>query len=164
MFRLRIRLFLRSPLAWLWRFVFSPIVCVWKTIPSYLPFYLVCIIAGYALWNGRQQTTVISPFHLPPESKEESLPFSGETVANVLRDAMVSVQKEAEGQTAPPPCESMVQSTESFGGLTSAPVLTHVETPNPVAVEVRGISLSALISFAREVLHRERNISGDVNS
>ena len=134
----------------------------WRTIPSYLPFYILVPVLAYALWYGRQPATVIAPFHLPPENKEQPLPFSGEAVADALQDAIMSIRQEAEGQPLTPPCDLLVQEEEeSFFGLRAAGGGSF-QVRGPVTVEVKGISPEALVSAAREVLGKERYISGDV--
>ncbi len=133
----------------------------WGTIPSYLPFYILFPALVYAVWYGLQPATVIAPFHLPPEDKVHPLPFSGEAVADVVQDAITSIRQEAEGRVPPPPCDRPAQKDEQFGGL-QARASTAFEVRGPVTVEVKGISPEAIASAAREVLGKERYISGDV--
>lgn len=119
------------------------------------------MVVGFAAYNGWQQETVISSFQLPPDNKEKAMPFGGETVADTLQDALSAVQKEAEGQSLSPPCDQFASKDEKFGGLTGGPG-TSFQVAGHIAVEVKGISVAALVSVAREVLGQERNISGDV--
>ena len=135
----------------------------WRSIPSYLPFYILVAVLAYALWYGLQPATVIAPFHLPPENKDKPLPFSGETVADVLQDAITSIQREAAGEALPPPCDAMARKEEErrFGGL-KAEAGSSFQVRGPVTVEVKGISPEAVASAAREVLGKEKYISGDV--
>jgi tetratricopeptide (TPR) repeat protein len=143
-----------------WR-VKRPLQWFWQSIPSHLAFYLLLIVVVYAIWNGWQRETVISPFHLPPENKDKPMPFSGETVASMLQDAFTAIQMEAEGGKAPAPCDEFAAKDIEFWGL-AAPASGAFQVSSPVGVEVKGISVEALVSEARAVLGRERSISGDV--
>ncbi len=111
------------------------------------------------MYYAIQPTTVISPFQVPPENKERPMAFSGETVADVVLDALVGLQREAQGSPQQSRCK--LPKKETFGGL-QVLAITHVQAPSRVALEVKGVSLAAVISLAREVLHNERVISGDV--
>jgi len=133
----------------------------WRTIPSYLPFYILVAVLAYALLYGLQPATVIAPFHLPQENKEWPLPFSGEAVADAVQDAITSIRQEAEGQPLTPPCDFLVPNEIEFGGLKAGGSGTF-EVRGPVSVEVKGISPEAVKSAARQVLRNERYISGDV--
>jgi tetratricopeptide (TPR) repeat protein len=137
----------------------------WGSIPSYLPFYLLIIVTGYAWYNGRQQTIVISAFQLPPKSEAQGFPFNGETVANVLRDAIYSIQQEAEGRSPSPQCDPASGGGGDimhFDWVGVVPMATSYERPGPIIVEVKGFSVAGLVSLAREILGREKLISGDV--
>jgi hypothetical protein len=46
----------------------------WKSLPAYLSFYLLLIVAGYAAWEAQTPVTIIAPFQLP----KADLPFSGD--------------------------------------------------------------------------------------
>ena len=133
----------------------------WRTIPSYLPFYILVPVLAYALWYGLQPATVIAPFHLPPEDKAHPLPFSGEAVADAVQDAITSIQEEAEGQLLTPPCDFLASKEERFGGL-KAEKGSSFQVRGPVTVEVKGLSPEAVKSAAREILGTEGYISGDV--
>ena len=133
----------------------------WRTIPSYLPFYILVPVLAYALWYGLQPATVIAPFHLPPEDKAHPLPFSGEAVADAVQDAITSIQEEAEGQLLTPPCDFLASKEERFGGL-KAEKGSSFQVRGPVTVEVKGFSPEAVKSAAREILGTEGYISGDV--
>ena len=141
--------------------VVVPLHWFWKSIPKYLPFYVLVPVICYATYHGLQRATVISTFHLPPVNKEKPLPFSGETVADVLKNGMTAIRDEAEGRVVPAPCDTIAVKDKAFGGLT-ARAHTSFEVSGPVTVEVNGFSASAVISEARQVLGRERTISGDV--
>jgi len=133
----------------------------WRTVPPYLPFYILIAVLAYALYYGLQPATVIAPFHLPPENKEHPLPFSGEAVADAVQDAITSIQQEAEGQPLTSPCDFLAPKEQQFGGL-KAEAGSSFQVRGPVTVEVKGISPEAVKSAAREVLGNERYISGDV--
>ena len=133
---------------------------------------------AYAVWYGLQPATVIAPFHLPPENKERPLPFSGEAVADVLQDAITSIEQEARGEGVPPPCDFMEEKEADVSGsfqvhsgrrelfVVVLPLKSETsasfEVPRPVGTEVKGISPEAVISAARGVFGKERYISGDV--
>jgi tetratricopeptide (TPR) repeat protein len=150
----------------------------WATVPSYLPFYILAPVLAYALWYGLQPATVIAPFHLPQENKENPLPFSGEAAADVLQDALTSIEQEAKGQAMPPPCDFWEEKEAEASGsievhsggrelfLVVLPLKSETsvsfEVRGPVSTEVKGISPEAVISAAREVFGKERYISGDV--
>jgi len=143
-----------------WRIVSSVGGYFWGTIPSYLPFYLLVIVCGYAAYKGIRPKTIIAPFHLPSGSQ---LPFGEHTVANMLQDSLASVRRQAE------------QAVESYAGTIAeinTPELPEVglqlppaiqfEVPTAFAVEVKGFSHESLVSLARKVLRKEQVISGDV--
>jgi tetratricopeptide (TPR) repeat protein len=138
------------------------LVALWKSIPSYLPFYLIVLVAGYAAYHGSQEVTIISPFHLPPDNKERQLPFSGETVANELRDALTSIRGEAEGQRLQDPCKADAPKEESSGGLNPRYGNIVQVRGGTFDVEVKGISIDALVAEGREVLGKAHAISGDI--
>jgi tetratricopeptide (TPR) repeat protein len=156
------RPFRRSPVGRRTRTTFPSLIRRgWGTVPSYLPFYILVPVLAYALWYGWQPATVIAPFHLPPENKDHPVPFSGEAVADVLQDAIRSIEQEAEGQPLAPPCDSLAQKDREFAGLRAA-AGSSFQVRGPVTVEVKGISPEAVVSAARQVLRREKYISGDV--
>ena len=82
-------------------------------------------------------------------------------MADVVQDAITSIREEAEGQPLTPPCDFLAQEEKQFGGL-KAGVSGSFQVRGPVTVEVKGISPEAVVSAAREVLGKERYISGDV--
>src|SRR5438132_13700728 len=48
------------------RRLLSPLLSgAWHTLPSYLPFYLLVIVVGFAAWKARTSVTIIAPFQLP---------------------------------------------------------------------------------------------------
>jgi tetratricopeptide (TPR) repeat protein len=130
----------------------------WASIPDYLPFYLLLIVALYAAYKGRKSVTVISPFHLPPDCK---LPFGEHTVANLLQDAFVTVARSAEEGIKAHSDEKTRHLLPGLEGL-KLPEDTHFEVPTQFTVEVKGLSHEALISLGRKVFCKEQIISGDV--
>ena len=131
---------------------------VWASIPSYLPFYLIVIVCLYAAIKGLKRTTVIAPFRMPSGNQ---LPFGEDTVANFLRDAFVEIRKRAEDGLDDAGADSAVREALGLRDFKlSAP--SSFEVPFRFAVEVKGLSHEALVSFARKVLGKERIISGDV--
>lgn len=155
---------LRSGWQW-WQtlrsFVVSPLRWFWRSIPAYLPFYLLILAAGYAGIRGWHRQTAISAFRLPPDSSGSHMPFGGETVANLLEDALTAIRQEAEGRPPAPPCDVLGSTDEDFAGLT-ARASTSFAVDSDVGVEVNGISVAAAVEEARQVLGRETRISGDV--
>src|ERR1700745_2571390 len=67
----------------------------WRSLPSYLAFYLLLLVTVFAAWQGWKPVMVISPFQLPDKA---SLPFSGDTVANALQDRLSQIADEIERQ------------------------------------------------------------------
>ena len=49
----------------------TPFQSWWGYLPAYLRFYIIVPVVLYAIWYGLQPATVIMPFHLRPENKEE---------------------------------------------------------------------------------------------
>jgi len=135
---------------------------LWRTVPSYFAFYVFVPVLGYGLWYGVQIANVIAPFHLPPEDTKKPLPFSGETVAHAVQDAINSIRAEAAGHPLAPPCEFLGSPEEGqFGGL-KAGASGSFEVRGQVSVEVKGFSPEAVKSVARQVLGNERDVTGDV--
>ncbi len=149
-FRLRFKRFVTSPLHWFG-----------GSLPSFLPFYLLVLVGGYAAYHGWPRETVISSFQMPPASSGKVLPFGGETVASTLLDALTAIRQEAEAQPVPPPCDMHAAEHQYFGGLNVTPNGAF-QVSGPFSVEVKGLSVGALGSEAREVLGHERSISGDL--
>ena len=104
---------------------------------------------------------MIAPFELPPENKDRPLPFTGETVANTLRDTFSAIQNEAQGQELQP-CGEMTEKQEHFFSAVVFPPNASFNVPPRTLVEVKGISVDAIKSVAREVLGHEQHITGDV--
>lgn len=142
----------------IWHAIASLAPRVWNSIPDYLPFYLLATVVIYATIRGARFTTVISPFHLPPGGSSS---FSGDTVANTLRDTFLAIRKEAVSGLKARSGELIDIGPSELAGL-RFPDVAHFEVPTRFAVEIRGLSHEALISVARKVLGRERVVSGDV--
>jgi len=144
------------------RYILSPVGQFVRTIPTYLPLYVLIAVVGFAGWMGLEPALVVSPFHLPPESKERPLPFGGETVADTLVDALSVIRKTAQGFPPSAPCNLASADREKFGGLSFLrPVPTFTDFGRATS-EIKGLSVSAVIAAAREVLGRETLITGDV--
>ena len=126
-----------------------------------MSFYLLLVALAYLVGSAWQQSTVISAFHLPPENRDHPLPFSQDTVADVVRDAIMAVGMQAQGRGLPQPCSAVAGAAGESGGL-PAPASPAFEAPTPVAVEVKGFSAPALVAAVRSLLRRERLITGDV--
>jgi len=141
-----------------WRVVSSLAGYVWGSIPSYLPFYLIVIVGGYAAIRGWKRTTVISPFHVPFNNK---LCFGEDTVANSLHDAFTEIRRKAEIGLKDSSHNQIGPKEPGWEGL-KLPVTSEFEVPARFSVEVKGLSHEALISFGRKVFGKERVISGDV--
>jgi len=141
-----------------WRFLSFVGLILWNSIPSYLPFYLLVIVVFYAAVKGRKRVTVISPFHLPSSSE---LPFGEHTVANALRDALVEIHKRAKAGGKDDTYSTSGLMTPKLEGIKFSEAASF-EVPNRFAVEVKGLSHDAIISFARKVFGKEWVISGDV--
>lgn len=141
-----------------WRFLSFVGLILWNSIPSYLPFYLLVIVVFYAAVKGRKRVTVISPFHLPSSSE---LPFGEHTVANALRDAFVEIHKRAKAGGKGDTYSTSGLMTPKLEGIKFSEAASF-EVPNRFAVEVKGLSHDAIISFARKVFGKEWVISGDV--
>jgi hypothetical protein len=132
------------------------------SVLSHWGFYVSLLIVAYAVFYGLQPDFVISPFHGPVETKQ-NLPFSGETAAAVLSDALNAIQRVARGERPRVPC--LGEHSPSSGGERSlGPFLEiiPVEMPRPANVEVKGISLAAVVSVAHEIFGTEQMISGDI--
>ena len=144
------------------RYFKRPVAWFGRSIPSYLPFYLLLIVVAYAGWKGWPRATVISSFQMPPDNKERPMPFNGEAVAEMLQDYLTAVQNEAQGvRIVSPPCDQMAVRHEDFGGLAAGPGPAF-RVGGHVVVEVKGMSVDALISVAREVIGHETTVTGDV--
>ena len=112
----RTKRYVRSPryVSGLNRFVKSPLESFWRSLPSYLPFYVLFVVVAYAAYNGWKYETVISSFQLPPVDKDKALPFSGETVADMLQDAVRGIQEEAQGRPLKPPVTMLFRSIRNL--------------------------------------------------
>ncbi len=101
---------------------------------------------------------MISPFNFPDQYE---LPFGENTVASLLRDAIVEIRSASEAHIGRKSIQRFTIDPPEFRN----PVLldfARLETPSTVQVEVQGWSLESLISFARKVIGTETFISGDL--
>lgn len=132
---------------------------------------------AYVIYQSEETTTVIAPFTVHSEGKAANLSFSGETVANVVRDGLDAVGKVATREPGRFPCASspvssdisqILDPTVVSTGIGLNPALpdlktaTTVHTSERITLEIKGISLNALLSAARTVLRTEREIYGDL--
>lgn len=136
---------------------------LWTSIPTHLKYFLLLFFIGYALYKGLDQTAVIAPFELPPGSSTDTgLPFSGETVASEVRDSLAAIRNSARGEPYTPPCETPSGTGNHFGGRSQSTLTPNLDVVRNFSVQVRGVSLAAVVSLAREMLGREYLITGDV--
>jgi tetratricopeptide (TPR) repeat protein len=129
----------------------------WRTLPTYLPFYLLVIVAGYAAWEGRKPVTTIAPFQLP----KADLPFSGDIVADRLQDSLTSIHNDIERERDDPRLRPTDMDLPDLRGLI-IPKFGRVQVPTRFAVEVKGLSYEGIISAAHAVMGTETTILGDV--
>jgi tetratricopeptide (TPR) repeat protein len=131
----------------------------WQTLPTYLPFYLLLIVVSYSGWQGATAITVISPFHA---STQTGVPFSGETVADALEDALSTIDSDAE--TAAHEVDLIPSEIDSphLGFFKHNTPFTRVQSPTTFGPEVKGLSYEGVISTARSVLGSQRSIYGDL--
>jgi tetratricopeptide (TPR) repeat protein len=134
----------------------------WRSLPSYLAFYLLVLVTGFAAWQARKPVTVIAPFQVPDKP---GLPFSGDTIANALQDRLAQIHDEIERQKN----DKRLHATDmhSLGqlGLQIPPhnaQFRRAEVPTRFAVEVKGLSYQGLIAAARTVMGTETTVSGDL--
>jgi tetratricopeptide (TPR) repeat protein len=129
----------------------------WRSLPSYLAFYLLVLVTGFAAWQGRKPVTVIAPFQVPDKA---SLPFGGDTVANVLQDRLAQIHDEIERQKNDRYLHATDMHSLGQPGLQIPPhhaLFRRAEVPTRFAVEVKGLSYQGLIGVARAVM-----VSGDL--
>ena len=130
---------------------------LWRTLPSYLPFYVLAVVAGYAGWEAQTPVTIIAPFQMP----KADLPFSGDIVADALQDALTSIHDDIEKEKQDPRLRSSEMDLPDLRGLI-IPKFGRVQVPTRFAVEVQGWSYEGIISVARSVIGTETTVSGDV--
>src|ERR1700723_2866103 len=138
---------------------------------------LALLAFAYVIYQSEQPTTAIAPFTIHSAGSSDKIPFSGETVANVVRDGLDSLGKVARQEPGRFPCPNTQPPSDIPRALASQdlalnadllPVLrvpeatTAIQSPEPVTLEVKGVSLNALLSAARAIQGTERLISGDV--
>jgi hypothetical protein len=134
----------------------------WRSLPSYLAFYLLLLVTGFAAWQARKPVMVIAPFQMPEKA---GLPFNGDTIANVVQDRLAQIHDEIEREKN----DNKLHATDlhSLGqtGLQSPPQsvdFSRPEVPTRFAVEVKGLSYQGLIAVARAVMGTETTVSGDL--
>jgi tetratricopeptide (TPR) repeat protein len=134
----------------------------WRSLPSYLAFYLLLLVTVFAAWQGRKPVMVIAPFQMPDKS---GLPFSGDTIANVLQDRLAQIHDEIERQRNDNRLHAMDLHSLGKTGLQIPPQSAHfsrMEVPTRFVVEVKGLSYQGLIAVARAVMGTETTVSGDL--
>jgi len=134
----------------------------WRSLPSYLAFYLLVLVTGFAAWQARKPVTVIAPFQVPDKA---ALPFSGDTVASVLRDRLGQIHKEIERQRNDKKLHATDMHSIGQPGLQvpqPSAQFRPAEVPVRFAVEVKGLSYQGLIAAARTVMGTETTVSGDL--
>ena len=139
----------------------------WHALPSLTSqhfFYLLTLVIGFAVWQARKPVTVISPFQIPDKG---AVPFSGETVANVLGDRLAQIHEEIEKQAKDRKLHSTDMHSLGQAGLQIPPnskneEYSRGEVGTRFTVEVKGLSYQAVVGSARAVLGTQTNITGDM--
>jgi len=134
----------------------------WRSLPSYLAFYLLLVVSAFGAWQGRKQVMGISSFRLPDKA---NLPFSGDTVANSLQDHLAQIVQEIDRQRNDKRLHATDMHSLEQPGLQIPPQgtrFTRLEVPKQYAVEVKGLSYDGLIAVARAVMGTETMVSGDL--
>jgi len=131
---------------------------VWPPQPSHLPHYLLALLAGFAGWRGHYPVTLVAPFELP----KAEMPFTGEIVADAVRDGLNSTFQEIESEKN----NEKLRPTEM-----DLPILRELNIPKFSAVqdgpthfdvEVKGMSYAAIVAAAHAMWRSETLVSGDV--
>src|SRR5215469_3294573 len=135
---------------------------VWRSLPSYLAFYLLVLVTAFAAWQGWKRVMVISTFQMPDKA---NLPFSGDTVANALQDRLAQIADEIDQQKNdkklhPTDMHSLAQLGSQIPAQDAQ--FAHPEVPTRYAVEVKGLSYQGIIAVARAVMGTETTVSGDL--
>jgi tetratricopeptide (TPR) repeat protein len=149
---------------------------------------LALLAIAYATYLGEQSVTTIATFRMASEHRATDLGFDGQTAANIVRDGLNAVGRAALGDGGRFPCpDSAAPSDISLSVSNHDDVLLgtdlqphiandiatpesvigsylpqEVAFPEPAALEVKGVSLSAVLSTVRNLLHTERLISGEL--
>jgi len=131
---------------------------LWPPLPSHLPHYLLALLAGFACWRGHSPVTVVARFELP----SVGIPFTGEIVANAVRDALNSTFQDIKSEKN----DESLRPTEM-----DLPILRELNVPQFSAVqdgpthfdvEIKGMSYTAVVAAARAIWSSETRVSGDV--
>ena len=139
----------------------------WHALPSLTSqhlFYLLALVIGVAVWQARKPVTVIAPFQVPDKG---AVPFSGETVANVLGDRLAQIHKEIEKRAKDGKLHATDMHSLGQAGLQIPPNSKNEEylrgeVATRFTVEVKGLSYQAVVGSARAVLGTQTNITGDM--
>jgi tetratricopeptide (TPR) repeat protein len=100
---------------------------------------------------------MIAPFQLP----KADLPFSGDIVADALRDSLKSIRNEIDEEKQNPGLRSSETGLPDLRNMLIRE-FGRVQAPPRFAVEVKGVSYERVLSVARAVRGTETTISGDV--
>jgi tetratricopeptide (TPR) repeat protein len=130
---------------------------VWPPAPSHFSHYLIALVASVAGWQARTPVTIITPFQIP----KVDVPFSGEIVADALRDGLKSIYDDVEKENNDQRLKPADMDLPALRDLNSTKFSTG-QDPAGFAVEVQGLSYERMVSAARVMFHRETLISGDV--
>ncbi len=131
---------------------------VWPPQPSHLPHYFLAFLAGFAGWRGHYPVTVVAPFELP----KTEMHFTGEIVADAVRDGLNSTFQDIESEKN----NEKLRPTEM-----DLPILRELNIPKFSAVqggpthfdvEVKGMSYASIVAAARAMWRSEILVSGDV--
>ena len=129
----------------------------WKALNSYPLYFVLFIMAGYALWDARTPVTMISPFQVP----KGDLPFTGEIVADAVQDGLKSIRDEIEEDREDTGLRSSDTGLPDLRNIL-IPKFWRVQTPPRFTVEIKGVSYERLLSIIRAILHTETLVSGDI--
>lgn len=141
------------------------------------------LIFAWVIFQAEQPIIVVAPFSAPSGQESSKLPFSGEAAAAAVIEGLDSIRDVAHGEPGRFPCPSSPPASDigvvvdpvSFTAsldlhnllLGAAGPEAAISQPKPEGtpeLEVKGISLDALLSEARKLLHTERDISGALTS
>jgi tetratricopeptide (TPR) repeat protein len=137
---------------------------LWRSLSSQYFLYFLVLVAGIAAWQARKPVTVIAPFQVPEKG---SVPFTGETVANVLGDRLAQIHEQIEKQAKDQKLHATDMHSLGQAGLPIPPnskneEYSRGEVATRFTVEVKGLSYQAVVGTARAVLGTQTNITGDM--
>jgi tetratricopeptide (TPR) repeat protein len=137
---------------------------VWRTLSSQGLLFFAAVVVIIAAWQALKPVTVIAPFQVPDKG---SVPFSGETVANVLQDHLVQIHQRIQNQNKDQKLHATDMHSLGQAGLQIPPDIkgeeySRSEVPTQFAVEVKGLSYQALVGSARAIWGTQTTITGDM--